>query len=112
MGTEAGRFRQGTVIAVIAIAIVFVVAGCQWVVPTYSPDGSRHNTAESTISTSNVGSLAAAWTATLGSAGRTLATPVVSSSGTLVTVGEGRLQAFDAAGVAGCSGVPVLCQPL
>ena len=98
-GTRSGRVRAGWVLVALG---AILLAGCQWTLPSYSPDGSRNNTAESTLTTSNVDGLEMEWYATLASEAYT----PVAASGLVVTSSGGMLRVFDVGVRDDCSPLP------
>ena len=93
------RVRSGWVL--VALGAVLLV-GCQWTLPSYSPDGSRNNTVETTLNAGNVDELGMEWYAPIGSEAHT---PLV-ASGLVVTSGGGRLRVFDVGVRPDCSPLP------
>lgn len=102
-----------SIILVVTVLGVLVVAGCHWSSPRFTPDGSGHNTVESSIGVANVGQLTTAFTASVPASGA-LSSPVVSGDRVYVstwsTTGPG-LAAFDLTPT-GCPGAPASCPPL
>jgi hypothetical protein len=110
-GRVVGRKRS----LVVATLLVVVAAGCGWAYPGFDARSTRYNGFERTLSASNVAGITERWRAP-------------SRGGVLLSVGGrvytavdtvgldfGRdmaLVAYDAAGVAGCSGTPKTCTPL
>ncbi len=93
----------------VALTLILVCSACDWIqfmgnaalngVPQY----------ESTVNASNVAQLAQTYTIALpGSVGRSL---VLSQGRGFVSTGDGRLVAASA-GTTGCTGSPLVCQPL
>ena len=107
MGLRPSRF------VVLVAGLVFVVAGCDWSLFGYGPAHTSYNPKESTIGIDNVDTLHEAWTAVLGGPRGGSVAPVTAKGVVYATsdVSPYKLGAFDARGVAGCSGTPKTCTP-
>ncbi len=112
---QAGRAFSSILVALAAavttVATGSVVFAADW--PTFR-SGPAHlglNPAETAVSAGNVGALATVWTAPTGNA--VVSSPAVAGGTVYVGSDDGKLYAFDAAGVANCSaGSPGTCSPL
>ncbi|MDP1807650.1 MAG: PQQ-binding-like beta-propeller repeat protein, partial [Acidimicrobiales bacterium] len=101
-----------TIAAVVAtIATGSVVLAADWPEFRFGPGNTGLNPAETAIGAGNVGSLATAWTAPTGNG--VYSSPAVANGTVYVGSDDGKLYAFDAAGVTNCSaGPPRTCSPL
>jgi outer membrane protein assembly factor BamB len=93
---------------VVALGVTALLGGCSWAQFQHDPAHSGANPAEGTIDLQNVGGLHEVWTA---ASGAVTSTPVVSDGLVYVGTASNRLVAYDADGVDGCSGAPVVCTP-
>ena len=105
-------FRRPTIVLLV-VGLVFVVAGCDWSMYAFGPAHTSYNPTESAVGVDNVNSLQEAWTAVLGAAQGGSVAPVTSRGVVYATsdVSPFELEAFDARGSTGCSGVPKTCTP-
>ncbi len=105
MSGSAGRARWW-----LLVLVGVVCTSCAW--PQFRGDAAHtgYQPRETTISTANVSTLTTAWTATPGN--YIESSPAVANGVAFVGSDDGKLYAFDAAGVTGCSGVPKSCAPL
>jgi outer membrane protein assembly factor BamB len=76
----------------------------------YDLTNSGYNPNETTIGTSNAPSLVQKWTGVTG--GSVASSPAIANGVLYVGSNDGKLYAFDAPGVTGCSGTPTTCAPL
>jgi hypothetical protein len=105
--------------AALATFIVVATAGCEWPMLGFGPARTNYNPFESRVNVVNVGSLQETWSTPFGGplSGAAFVAPVV--SGGVVYAGfqlpdnaePFAVQAFDAKGLAGCSGSPTICTP-
>jgi len=104
--------RRPTIVLVV-IGLVLVVAGCDWSMYAFGPAHTSYNPIESAVGIDNVDTLHEAWTAVLGPAQGGSVTPVTSRGLVYATsdVFPFELEAFNARGSTGCSGVPKQCTP-
>jgi len=96
----------------VAVASIVVLAGCQaWPSGRFDTSNSGFNAAETKLGLSNVGALRVRFTADLGSMHGPAIEPVVSGGFVYVST-AGMVKVYKADGSAGCSGVPLTCQPV
>jgi outer membrane protein assembly factor BamB len=100
----AGRFWS----VVVVLGVTALLSGCSWAQFQHDPAHSGANPAEGAIDAQDVGGLQEVWTA---ASGAVTSTPVVSDGLVYVGTASNRLVAYDANGIDGCSGVPVVCAP-
>jgi outer membrane protein assembly factor BamB len=100
--TRIGR-GHGRLVAA-ALALVMLLAACNWTQFRADPGHSGNQPLEFKIGTTNVSALSESWTAT------SWGNPAVADG--VAYVADGTLSAFDAAGVTNCSGTPKSCAPL
>ena len=96
----------------VAVVAMLVLVACQdW--PQYmgNPSLTGAESGVTFVSPANVAQLTEAWTLPTGASSAN-PTPVVAGSQLFVATGDGRLVAGPTDGVTGCSGSPVVCQPL
>ena len=117
---HVGRGRGGRAISSLLATLAAVVAtiatgsvafAADWPEFRFGPTHPGLNPAETAISAGNVGSLATAWTGATGNG--VYSSPAVANGAVYVGSDDGKLYAFDAAGVTNCSaGPPRTCSPL
>ena len=111
---RSGRGRTALVMlaaVVTTIATGSVVFAADWPEFRFGPTHPGLNPAENAISAGNVGSLATAWTAPTGNG--VYSSPSVAGGTVYVGSDDGKLYAFDAAGMTNCSpGSPRTCSPV
>jgi outer membrane protein assembly factor BamB len=97
-------------------ALALAASGCDWTNLGYGPARTGTSPGETTLGPGNVAGLQQAWSAVIGAGPSDQSaaswSPVVGSKKVLVGTNDGRLRAFDQAGVAGCAGAPKVCQPV
>ena len=95
---------------IVLMVAVLTLGACGW--PQFHGDAAHtgYQRFESTIGVSNVSTLTEAWTAVTG--GQQFSSPAVANGVAYVGSDDGKLYAFDAAGVTNCSGAPRTCSPL
>ena len=94
-----------------AVSAGAVATAADWPQFRSDPTHSGSNPSESAINPANVGSLAPTWTATTG--GVIHSSPAVANGSAYVGSDDGKLYAFDAAGMTNCTpGTPRACGPL
>jgi outer membrane protein assembly factor BamB len=103
------RFGLVRVVALVGV-MALVLAACDWTQFRYGPAHTGFNATETAISPGNVSKLALGWTAVTG--GPISASPAVANGVAYASSSDGKLYAFDAAGVTNCSGSPATCAPL
>ncbi|HET7722252.1 MAG TPA: PQQ-binding-like beta-propeller repeat protein, partial [Acidimicrobiales bacterium] len=109
------RGTSSLLLTLVAVATTLatgsVVLAADWPEFRFGPTNPGLNPAETAISAGNVGSLATAWTAPTGNG--VYSSPAVAGGSVYVGSDDGKLHAFDAAGVTNCSaGPPRTCSPL
>ena len=92
------------------LALVVLLAACDWSQYGYGASHTRSNPTETTIGVGNVGTLTTKWTAT--TRDMVLSSPAVAKGIVYVGSRDGKLYALDAAGTTNCSGTPKTCAPL
>src|SRR5205807_9072111 len=116
-GVPMARVRVSAATAVFAVVTALLTfaapAGAatgDW--PSFRHDATHSGTNpdETTIGTGNVASLTTAWTGATGNL--ITSSPAVANGTAYVGAYDGKLYAFDAAGVTNCSGAPTTCSPL
>src|SRR5687768_14069481 len=110
-GSRSASFLVMLAAVVTTMATGSVVLALDWPEFRFGPTNTGLNPAETAISAGNAGSLATAWTAPTGNS--VYSSPAVANGTVYVGSDDGKLYAFDAAGVANCSpGPPRACSPL
>jgi outer membrane protein assembly factor BamB len=104
-------------LVVATLALVMVLAGCDWAQFGYSANHTRDNPTEKTIGIDNVASLTATWTGVINLGGSTgnlfFSSPSIANGVVYVGSVDHKLYAFDTAGATGCSGAaPKSCVPM
>jgi outer membrane protein assembly factor BamB len=96
---------------VLLVLFIAVAAACQWPMVGFSSARTNYNPFESRVNVVNVGSLRETWTGPVASSDLQpiVANDVVYAASTGFPF---LVAAFDAKGVAGCSGAPKTCTPL
>jgi hypothetical protein len=107
--------RSSLRVAGVLTVFALSAAGCDWPVFGYGPAHTGYNPFERTVGVANVATLHESWRAQLGTSGGSTAPVVVNgvvyATSVAVSAPQFQLEAFDAAGVNGCSGTPKTCTP-
>jgi hypothetical protein len=108
MGNRFG-WRSAAVAATI-VAVGFLASGCDWNQLGAFSGHAGDNVLETTITPSNVSTLAARFSASDGTLGQVA--PQAEVSGILYATAGNEVEAYSANGTTGCSGSPLICTPL
>jgi hypothetical protein len=106
--------RRALLVGVAAVCLVLTSCDSQWLQYGYDSTHAQFNAAESTLTTSNVGQLTEAWSATHATTvvdGDVVPDMTVTSSTLFVIEGD-RLAAYSRDASTGCGGSPTTCSPL
>jgi len=95
----------------VAVSVALICAGCGWAQFRGNVAHTGEQGSGSGIATGNVSTLSEAWTGVT-TAGAIDSSPAVAAGVVYVGSADGKLYAFDAAGVSGCSGSPKVCAAL
>ena len=102
--TTTGRGRGRARLVAAMLALVVLLAACDWTQFGYDASHTNYNPGETAIGVGNVGTLTTEWTATTGD--YVVSSPAVANGVVYVGSLDGKLYAFDVPGTTNCSGAP------